>query len=123
MRFSCAQAKPDMIAFKELKNKLTPKDYHGHPPGLEVVLSCRKVALSCGIEPASRRWHAAQGAKLNGKGELAILGIHKQIVRGIDAKYASQKPQTPWRTYLMWVTIANGVSTLQEEVPSLRHRP
>ncbi|KAL0021355.1 hypothetical protein WJX77_007695 [Trebouxia sp. C0004] len=51
--------KPDMIAFKELK-QLTPERVHGHIAGLEV------------------------GARFGGRGEVAILGIHTQMMRGID---------------------------------------
>jgi hypothetical protein len=54
--------KPDMIAYKELREELTPQLAHGHLPG---------------IPP---------GFEVFGRGELAILGLHTQIVRGIDAR-------------------------------------
>ena len=49
-----------MIAFKELRGQLAPKRMHGHIPGVEV------------------------GARFGGRGEVAILGIHTQMMRGID---------------------------------------
>ena len=49
-----------MIAFKELRGQLAPKRVHGHIPGVEV------------------------GARFEGRGEIAILGIHTQMMRGID---------------------------------------
>ena len=52
------QAKYDMVAFKELRGQ-TPEKVVGAIPG---------------IPP---------GVTLNGKGELAILGIHCAIVAGI----------------------------------------
>ena len=52
--------KPDMIAFKELRNKYTIKR-HGEIPGVPV------------------------GLVLHGRGEAAILGIHTRILSGIDA--------------------------------------
>ena len=54
------QRKPDMIAFKELRNGLTPERVHGHIAGVDV------------------------GARFGGRGELAILGVHTQMMRGID---------------------------------------
>ena len=54
-------AKPDMIAYKELRQKYVPEKQHGHIEGVPV-----------GVELQSRR-------------EAAILGIHTQILRGIDA--------------------------------------
>lgn len=54
------RSKPDMIAFKELSAQLSPKRTHGHIPGVII------------------------GAELNGRGEVAILGVHTQILRGID---------------------------------------
>lgn len=54
------QAKPDMVAFKELKEELTPESAFGH---------------IAGIKP---------GDSFGGRGELAILGLHKQMMRGID---------------------------------------
>ena len=51
-----------MIAYKELREELTPQLAHGHLPG---------------IPP---------GFEVFGRGELAILGLHTQIVRGIDAR-------------------------------------
>eukprot|EP00550_Attheya_septentrionalis_P001403 CAMPEP_0198288370 /NCGR_PEP_ID=MMETSP1449-20131203/6877_1 /TAXON_ID=420275 /ORGANISM="Attheya septentrionalis, Strain CCMP2084" /LENGTH=529 /DNA_ID=CAMNT_0043986487 /DNA_START=134 /DNA_END=1723 /DNA_ORIENTATION=- len=53
--------KSDMIAYKELSPKWTPKRQHGHIPGVPV------------------------GVYLHGRGEAAILGLHRQIVRGIDS--------------------------------------
>ena len=55
----CLQRKPDMIAFKELK-QLSPERVHGHIAGVEL------------------------GARFGGRGEVAILGIHTQMMRGID---------------------------------------
>ena len=52
--------KPDMIAFKELRHRYTCKR-HGEIPGVPV------------------------GLLLYGRGEAAILGIHTQILAGIDA--------------------------------------
>lgn len=64
---SCVlQAKPDMKAFACLKNDLnTPLDRIGHIRGVGI------------------------GAKLNNKGELAILGIHANISAGIYSKCAA----------------------------------
>ena len=53
------QAKPDMVAFSRLRKELTPPDTHGHVPGVSV------------------------GDTFSGRGELAILGLHTQILRGI----------------------------------------
>jgi len=53
------QAKYDMVAFKQLKGEGTPEGVIGALPG---------------VPP---------GLTLNGKGELAILGIHCAIVAGI----------------------------------------
>jgi len=55
------QKKPDMVAFKELREAWTPDREHGQIEGVPV------------------------GLKLRGRGEAAILGIHTQILRGIDA--------------------------------------
>ena len=55
------QRKPDMIAFKELKTQLSPDRVHGHIAGIEV------------------------GARFGGRGEVAIMGIHTQMMRGIDS--------------------------------------
>lgn len=55
------QKKPDMVAYKELRSKWTPDREHGQIDGVPV------------------------GLKLFGRGEAAILGIHTQILRGIDA--------------------------------------
>jgi hypothetical protein len=54
-------AKPDMIAFSNLSDELTPPRGHGEIPGVPI------------------------GLKLRGRGEAAILGIHRNIMRGIDA--------------------------------------
>ena len=56
------QAKPDMVAYKELSGRLTAKDVVGHIDKVEV------------------------GQKVFGKGELAILGIHTSILSGIQQK-------------------------------------
>ncbi len=56
------QAKADMVAFKDLKEYLTPEDMHGHIPGVQV------------------------GSTFNNRGELAILGLHTMILRGICFK-------------------------------------
>ncbi|GAX86036.1 hypothetical protein CEUSTIGMA_g13451.t1 [Chlamydomonas eustigma] len=54
------QSKPDMVAYKELGPQLTPSpDRHGHLPGIRV------------------------GDSFNSRGEMAILGLHRQILRGI----------------------------------------
>ncbi|KAL3157789.1 hypothetical protein ABBQ32_012213 [Trebouxia sp. C0010 RCD-2024] len=53
--------KPDMIAHKELRGQLSPPRVHGHIPGVEL------------------------GARFGGRGEIAILGIHTQMMRGIDS--------------------------------------
>ena len=53
------QAKPDMVAFKNLRPELTPADRHGHIPGVRV------------------------GEAFANRGEMAILGLHTQICRGI----------------------------------------
>ena len=55
------QKKPDMVAFKELRGIWTPEQQHGQIEGVPV------------------------GLKLNGRGEAAILGLHTQILKGIDA--------------------------------------
>lgn len=52
--------KADMIAFKELRHELTPDRTHGHLDGVPV------------------------GLKLGGRVDAAILGIHQQLIRGID---------------------------------------
>lgn len=49
-----------MVTCKELGPQLTPARCHGHIPGVTV------------------------GRVFNGRGELAILNIHGQILRGID---------------------------------------
>ena len=53
------QAKPDMVAFKELRKQWTPANVHGHISDVPV------------------------GVRLNGRGEAAILGLHTAIVSGI----------------------------------------
>jgi len=55
------RSKPDMIAFKELRHRLTPERTHGELPGVPI------------------------GLVLKGRGEAAILGIHQSMLRGIDA--------------------------------------
>lgn len=55
------QKKPDMVAYKELRHKWTPPKNHGEILGVPI------------------------GLKLKGRGEAAILGIHTQILSGIDA--------------------------------------
>lgn len=55
------QFKPDMVAFKELRGTYSPDKQHGQIEGVPV------------------------GLKLHGRGEAAILGIHTQILRGIDS--------------------------------------
>jgi hypothetical protein len=52
--------KPDMTAYSNLHAELTPPRKHGEIPGVPV------------------------GLKLQGRGEAAILGIHRNIMRGID---------------------------------------
>ena len=58
------QKKPDMVAYKELR-KVEREGMIGHIPGI------------------------SPGFKVNGKGELAILGIHCNICAGIYCKQAS----------------------------------
>jgi hypothetical protein len=55
------RAKPDMIAYSQLKEELTPAPRHGHVAG---------------IPPGFEMW---------GRGEMAILGLHSKIVAGIDS--------------------------------------
>lgn len=55
------RSKPDMIAFKELRQKWTPDRVHGELDGV----------------PA--------GLQLQSRGEIAVLGIHQKILRGIDS--------------------------------------
>lgn len=52
-----------MIAFKMLREALTPTSMHGHIPGVEI------------------------GARFGGRGEVAIVGIHTQMMRGIDSRW------------------------------------
>jgi hypothetical protein len=60
---SCLQrAKPDMIAYKELRQTFPPAERHGHVPGIRV------------------------GQSFLGRGELAILGLHMQMMRGIMSR-------------------------------------
>ncbi|KAF6255206.1 hypothetical protein COO60DRAFT_1462324 [Scenedesmus sp. NREL 46B-D3] len=55
--------KPDMIAFKELRGRhALPGELHGHIPGVAV------------------------GASFGGRGPLAILGLHADMMRGIMAR-------------------------------------
>ncbi len=56
------RAKPDMIAFKELRESWTPNLSHGHIPGVPV------------------------GMELLGRGEVAILGVHSKMMAGIDSR-------------------------------------
>lgn len=56
------QAKPDAIAYSELKDQLTPQEVHGQIPGVRV------------------------GQVFQNRGELAILGLHCVIFQGIYAK-------------------------------------
>lgn len=59
---SQGRKKPDMIAFKELRSLFLPsRRKHGKIPGVPV------------------------GISLNGRGEAAILGIHQNILSGIDS--------------------------------------
>ncbi|KAK9811340.1 hypothetical protein WJX72_002101 [[Myrmecia] bisecta] len=51
--------KPDMIACKELSRKLTPPDAYGHIAGVQI------------------------GEKFQGRGDLAILGLHTKMMQGI----------------------------------------
>ena len=53
------QSKPDMVAYKMLRPTLTPPESYGHLPGIKV------------------------GDRFSGRGELAILGLHRQILKGI----------------------------------------
>mmetsp|Transcript_4389 Transcript_4389/g.5070 ORF Transcript_4389/g.5070 Transcript_4389/m.5070 type:complete len:405 (-) Transcript_4389:85-1299(-) len=55
------RAKPDMIAYKELRFRHTPERSYGMLPGIPI------------------------GLRLEGRGEAAILGIHTKILSGIDA--------------------------------------
>ena len=62
---SSRQAKPDMVAYSKLSAEPQyaldrANRRHGHPPGVAV------------------------GTRLEGRGEAAILGVHRQILRGID---------------------------------------
>ncbi|KAL6761714.1 hypothetical protein V8C86DRAFT_808288 [Haematococcus lacustris] len=54
--------KPDLVANKELKDTLRPEDSFGELPGVLV------------------------GTEFNNRGELAILGLHTQILKGIMCK-------------------------------------
>lgn len=56
------QAKPDAIAYAELRKKLTPQEVHGQIPGVRV------------------------GQVFPNRGELAILGLHCSIFAGIYSK-------------------------------------
>lgn len=57
------QYKPDMQAYKKLRDQYTPpEDVFGHIPGVRV------------------------GEEFGGRGELAILGLHKRILQGIDGR-------------------------------------
>lgn len=69
------QAKPDMVACKQLSAQHTPAPCHGHIPGI------------------------TPGMVFTGKGELCILGIHRAIVRGIDARWVAGR----WRLRLQHV--------------------
>lgn len=62
---SCeVQAKPDMVANKDLRATLTPEGVYGHIKGIPV------------------------GQTFANKGELAILGLHGNINSGIHSKCA-----------------------------------
>lgn len=52
-----------MIAFSQLKGDLTPPKTYAHIAGVEI------------------------GARFGGRGEVAILGIHTQMMRGIDSTW------------------------------------
>jgi hypothetical protein len=55
--------KPDMIAFSELRGKHAPQhERHGHIPGVAV------------------------GDSFGGRGPLAILGLHADMMKGIMAR-------------------------------------
>lgn len=56
------QRKPDMTANKQLKAELRPLERHGHVPGIAI------------------------GQEFANRGELAIVGIHAEILRGIRFK-------------------------------------
>ena len=62
------QVKEDMIAYKELRQRLTPEQVIGHIPGV------------------------APGEAFRGKGELAITGIHCNINAGIYFKCGMKYP-------------------------------
>jgi hypothetical protein len=51
-----------MIAYKELRQTFPPSERHGHIPGIRV------------------------GASFLGRGELAITGLHMQMMRGIMSR-------------------------------------
>ena len=52
--------KPDMQLCKKMKEEHTPRHVYGHIPGVAV------------------------GDVFNGRGEVAVLGLHTQICQGID---------------------------------------
>lgn len=57
------EAKPDMIAYSKLRGQYTPKvPIYGHIPGVKI------------------------GDEFSGRGELAILGLHTDMMRGIMAR-------------------------------------
>lgn len=93
----CTQrAKPDMIAYSELRGEHTPTESHGHIPGVRV------------------------GQEFQGRGELAILGLHTQMMRGIMARWAAQL-QRCYRYSILAVAylptsppLAGGVATVYE---------
>jgi hypothetical protein len=58
-----SQPKPDVTAYNELRQQWTPPLNHGHIPGVPV------------------------GARLRGRGEAAIVGIHTHMMRGIDSRH------------------------------------
>lgn len=60
VRGAQGRAKPDMIAFSELRGRLAPERRHGAMPG---------------VKP---------GDKFSCTGQLAILSLHSAIPRGID---------------------------------------
>lgn len=59
--YTAMQPKPDMISCKMLKGALTPTKAYGHISGVDI------------------------GARFGGRGEIAIVGIHTQMMRGIDS--------------------------------------
>lgn len=58
------QRKPDMVAFGQMRELVTPEEVVGHIPGIDI------------------------GSQFRGKGEVAIVGLHCNINSGIYFKYA-----------------------------------